>query len=120
MQSDFIEQAKRTESNMTPKMTEGKWRLLHAAMGLTTEAGEFMDALKKYYFYGKALDRTNLLEELGDLLWYMAIALDELDSDFSSEMDRVIRKLRARFPDKFNALDANIRDLDAERRELEQ
>lgn len=117
---DFIDQALQTESPNVPRMAEDKWRLLHAAMGMTTEAGEFMDALKKSYFYNRALDRTNLLEEIGDMLWYMALALHVLDSDFESEMDRVIRKLRARFPDKFNDLDAQIRDLEAERRELER
>lgn len=120
MQTDFIEQALRTESDVVPTLTPDGFRLLHAAMGMTTEAGEFMDALKKSFFYNRALDRTNLLEELGDILWYMAIALDALDSDFAAEADRVIRKLRTRFPEKFNTVDANIRDLDAERQVLEQ
>lgn len=118
---NFIEDCKRTESLLNGLLLSGdKTRLLHAAFGLSTEAGEFLDQLKKHYFYDRALDLTNLREELGDLLWYMAIAMDALDTDFPTEMDRVIRKLRVRFPEKFNPVDANCRDLPAERKELEQ
>lgn len=122
---DFIEQCLRTESNARP-LDERKYpqagadRLLHAGIGMATESGEFLDQLKKHFFYNKALDLTNLREELGDLLWYIAIAMHALDTDFPTEMERVIRKLRVRFPDKFNTVDANLRDLDAERKELER
>lgn len=117
---NFIKQALRTESDNAPNIIGDRARLLHAAMGMATESGEFMDALKKSYFYNRVLDRTNLLEEIGDILWYIAIALDVLDSDFDTEMGRVIRKLRVRFPEKFNDVDANLRDLSAERAELER
>src|ERR1700757_1173035 len=49
-------------------------RLIHAALGLASEVGEFADALKKAIFYGKPLDKVNLSEESGDLLWYLALA----------------------------------------------
>lgn len=117
---NFIEQCLQTESPVVPELAVDSWRLLHSAMGMVTEAGEFMDALKKGWFYGKTLDRINLLEEIGDQLWYISLALSVLDSTYDDEMDRVIRKLRVRFPDKFTALDANLRDLTAERAELER
>lgn len=122
---DYIANAIRTESKAFP-LEERKFpdaesdRLLHAAMGLCTEAGEFMDALKRHLFYGKALDEVNLKEELGDILWYVAIAMDALDTTFPEEMERNINKLRARFPDKFTEENALVRDLDAERNVLEQ
>ena len=94
--------------------------LLHAAMGMSTEANEFLDGLKKHMFYGAKLDIVNLKEELGDMLWYMAIAMYVLDTDFNKEMDRVINKLRTRYPEKFTEEDALDRDLDAERKELER
>lgn len=117
---NFIKQALRTESPFVPGLDSTDARLIHAAMGMVTESAEFMDALKKSLFYGRALDMVNLCEEIGDLLWYIALALDVLGSDFQTEADRVIRKLRVRFPDKFTSVDANLRDLDAERRELER
>ena len=116
---EFIRMALRTESLVDRPLATGEMRLLHAGMGLATEAGEFLDALKKSIFYGKPMDLVNLREELGDILWYMAIAMDELGTNFFDEQDRVIRKLRVRYPDKFNIVDANLRDLEGERRVLE-
>lgn len=116
---DFLSLCTRTESQRYVELNKRESRLLHAGMGLVTEAGEFLDALKKCYFYGKEVDLVNLREELGDILWYMAIAMDALGTTFEEEMDRVIRKLRRRYPSGFSDLDALDRDLDAERKELE-
>lgn len=121
---DFIAHAIRTESPAFP-LNEQKYpeaetnRLLHAAIGMVTEASEFIDAMKKHLFYRKPLDEVNLKEELGDVLWYVAIAMDALDTDFPTEMARVIKKLRTRFPDKFTDNGALFRDLEAERKTLE-
>lgn len=93
--------------------------LLHAGIGLATEGGEFLDALKKTVFYGKVLDEVNLAEELGDVLWYVALALRALDTDFDTQMQINIDKLKARFPDKFTEYDAENRDLTKERSILE-
>lgn len=51
---------------MSPEMMK-----LHAALGCTGEAGELGDAIKKEVIYGKAPDRANIVEELGDLRFYM-------------------------------------------------
>jgi len=122
---DYKEAALRTESNdfeAIQKRISSKRniRLLHAGIGLATESGEFLDALKKAIFYGKELDRVNLQEEIGDLLWYCAIALDELGGDFDSTMSINIQKLKARFPNKFTEEDAENRNLDKEREILEK
>lgn len=94
--------------------------LLHASMGLVTEAGEFQDMLKKHFFYGKPLDEVNLKEEIGDLLWYCAIALEALGTDFESVMQTNIDKLRARYPQEFTEELAENRDLAKERDILEK
>lgn len=93
--------------------------LLHASMGLVTEAGEFQDALKKHIFYGKPLDTTNLKEEIGDILWYCAIALEALGTDFESVMQTNIDKLKARYPEKFTENSAINRNVEQERKILE-
>lgn len=122
----FVNDALRTESSEFKPLVDvsGKTykaeRLLHAALGMQTESAEFSDALKKSLFYGKPLDVVNLKEELGDMFWYIAIAIDELDSDINSEMTRVINKLKLRYPDKFTSDKALNRDLDAERKLLEE
>jgi len=94
--------------------------LIHASMGLVTEAGEFQDMLKKHLYYGRELDEVNLKEEIGDVLWYCAIALNALGTDFETVMQTNIDKLKARFPEKFTEEDANTRNLDKEREILEK
>jgi NTP pyrophosphatase (non-canonical NTP hydrolase) len=94
-------------------------RLLHAAMGLSTEAAEFTDMMKKAIFYGKPVDEVNLKEEVADLCWYCAIALDALGSSFEEVMATNIAKLKARYGDKFTEAAAIERDLDKEREILE-
>jgi len=44
---------------------------LHAALGVCGEAGELADVVKREVIYGKELDRKNLVEELGDLRFYV-------------------------------------------------
>ena len=93
--------------------------LLHGAIGVATEAGEMLDAVKRALFYGAALDRTNLVEELGDLEWYMAVIRSALGVS-QEEVQRInIEKLRARYPEKFTTEHALHRDLRFEREVLE-
>jgi len=94
--------------------------LMHASMGLNTEASEFTDMLKKSIYYGKPLDEVNLLEELGDLMWYTALALTALNSDFETIMKMNIEKLSKRYPNlEFSEDKAINRDIDVERKTLE-
>lgn len=44
---------------------------LHCALGVCGEAGELGDAIKKEYIYGKPRDLENIIEELGDLEFYL-------------------------------------------------
>jgi len=52
-------------------LTPQRAHVLHMAVGISGEAGELLDAIKKYTIYGKPLDRENVVEELGDLEFYM-------------------------------------------------
>lgn len=122
---NYIQDAIKTESTNFKAMDErlsddGVKRLLHAGIGLSTEAGEFLDALKKHIFYGKPLDKVNLAEEMGDMFWYMAIVADELGFKFEEVMERNITKLKARYGEKFSESKAEVRDLVAEREILEK
>lgn len=88
----------------------------HAIIGLVTEAGELMDQVKKIKIYGRDPDRANLIEEAGDLMWYMAVLADSLDISFEEIWEKNIAKLASRYPDKFNAEDEANRDLENERK----
>ena len=114
----YMQECPRTESN--DFHYKGNERLLHAGIGMVTEAGEFIDALKKAIFYGSELDRVNLREELGDMTWYLSMAISELGTTYEEVMDINIAKLKARYPEKFTLDKASNRDLSAEREILER
>ena len=122
---DYVEKALRTESYDFEVMKERLQnevtiRLLHSAMGISTEAGELLDMLKKHIFYGKPIDFPNAKEEIGDALWYSAIAIDVLKTTLDEVMSVNIEKLKARYPEKFTSENALNRDLKKERIILEQ
>lgn len=76
--------------------------LIHAALGVTSEAGEFADAIKAHAIYGKDLDRMNCMEELGDLLWFINLACKHLGWDIIEVMQENINKLVVRYPEKYS------------------
>jgi NTP pyrophosphatase (non-canonical NTP hydrolase) len=61
------------------ELSPGRANALHMAVGASGESGELLDAIKKYVIYGKPLDRANVVEELGDLEFYMEGLRAELD-----------------------------------------
>lgn len=93
-------------------------RLLHGIIGIATEAGEMLEALRQG-IEGGVFDLTNVAEEVGDNQWYAAAILRALKTNFESVQRTNIAKLRARFPNKFTEFDANNRNLQAERQILE-
>lgn len=113
---DYTKEATRTESYNKDVLEkriyqEQSIRLIHACLGIQTESGEVADVVKKSLFYGKGYDTKNgelthcstehIKEELGDLLWYVAIACDVLNVKIEDVMKENIEKLRMRYPDKF-------------------
>lgn len=83
---------------ITPMMYD----LLHASLGVAGEAGELVDAVKKSFIYNKPLDIVNIKEELGDVLWYMALACRTLDLTFEDLMQENINKLSKRYPEAYS------------------
>lgn len=94
-------------------------RLLHASIGMFTESGEMLEALLKH-MNGTPLDVVNFAEEIGDSDWYKAIAHTVLDISEEQIRKTVIAKLAKRFPEKFSSEAALIRDLESERKILEE
>lgn len=84
-------------------------RIIHASIGMSGETGEILDTVKKSMMYGKELDTSNLKEECGDVLWYMAIMLHELGSSFEEVMKLNVDKLSKRYPNGFTEADAIAR-----------
>lgn len=92
--------------------TRSDYQMNLAALGLSGEAGEFTDLAKKVLFHAKPLDgetRDRLLKEIGDLLWYAAVAADSLSSNLDEIAEANLAKLRLRYPDGFTAKDSAVR-----------
>lgn len=120
MQSDeYLKGALQTESVVELQLDPTQSRLLHAAMGAATEAGELVDQMKRHLFYRTELDTINVVEEFGDILWYVAIGLDACGSDFETAMQLNHDKLESRYPERFDSTCAIERDLVKEREILE-
>lgn len=74
-------------------------QLLEGLMGLSGESGECLDILKKHLYQGHDLDKRHLIEELGDVLWYLTLAADALHVSLDEIMHQNINKLRTRYPE---------------------
>ena len=76
-------------------------RLLTAALGLSAEAGEFTEVVKKIILQGKPYNEDNVFHmkrELGDICWYIAQACMALDTSFDEIIEMNVDKLKARYP----------------------
>ena len=76
-------------------------RLLTAALGLSAEAGEFTEVVKKIILQGKPYNEDNVFHmkrELGDICWYLAQACMALDTTFDEVIEMNVDKLKERYP----------------------
>ena len=76
--------------------------IVNACLGLSGECGEVNDLIKKHLFQGHPLNKDDLINELGDIAWYLAEAATALDVDLESILISNIEKLKKRFPDGFS------------------
>jgi NTP pyrophosphatase (non-canonical NTP hydrolase) len=90
--------AARTLGPRTPEQ-----QLANAALGLTGEAGEVAEHVKKHLFHATPLDRDAVVKELGDCLWYVAAMCTALGISMDHVGTANIEKLRRRYPDGFSA-----------------
>ena len=80
-----------------------KQLLTNGVMGMCGEAGECVDMMKKHLFQGHDLDKEHLAKELGDVSWYVAITAHALGYDLDKIFEMNIEKLKARYPEGFDA-----------------
>ena len=122
---DVFDNMKRTETSEMEPINE---RILHGILGIADEAGELIKSVKAHVYYKQTIDILNLKEELGDLMWYGALLVDEISSIENKSHTEVLedifqqnkRKLHTRYPDKYTDKLARERNLEAERRAMEE
>jgi len=73
-------------------------RFEYSAIGLMTESAKVLDLIKKSKKDMVPLDKNRVVEELGDLLWYLNLALDELDVSYEELMQSNIDKIGRKYP----------------------
>ncbi len=93
--------AMRTASGGRDEPTESK--LLNGILGLVGEVGEVVDHIKKVIFQGHDLNTELITEELGDILWYVALLSNGIGVSLDVIMKENIVKLKRRYPDGFDA-----------------
>lgn len=94
------------EYQMIANSTSGQldpWnRIREGCYGLNGEAGECIDILKKVEFQGHAFDPMKLVDELGDVLWYIAQTATGLNITLEDVAQHNVEKLKKRYPNGFD------------------
>ena len=91
--SDLKKSSKEIINELKPEQADA----LHMAVGIAGEAGELLDAIKKWSIYQKPLDLENVIEELGDLEFYMEGLRQSLNLTRIETLMENIAKLKKRY-----------------------
>lgn len=97
--NEYQDLAQRTSN----RALEMKGHLFNGVLGLVGEAGECADLMKKHYYQDGREIYTDLIDELGDVLWYIAETASALDVTLDSIAQHNIEKLTRRYPEGFSA-----------------
>jgi len=107
--SDMVRQLSKPGADIISEMTAQQAHLLHMAVGVSGEAGELLDAVKKHVIYGKPLDFDNMIEELGDLEFYMNGVRQALCLGRQRILEANMKKLAKRYGAKYTNVAAQER-----------
>ena len=72
--------------------------LLAGALGMCGEAGECAEIVKKALFQGHEVNKDKMIEELGDVMWYIALTATGLGVTLEEIATYNIEKLSRRYP----------------------
>lgn len=96
---EYVNESKRTATALSDD--NRKEQMVMSGLGITGEAGEVADEIKKHVFHGHTLDEIKIMKELGDVLWYMARLCAILNVSLDTVAQMNIDKLKARYPNGF-------------------
>ena len=97
---------KTPDFQITPEQVMIVW----TATGLAGEAGEVSELIKKGIFHQQGIDREKMKKELGDVLWYLSGLAGQFGITLDEIMEHNIEKLKARFPDGWDADRSRFRE----------
>lgn len=102
--ADYQADANRTEIEGTIEA-----KLLKNTLGLAGEVGELVELVKKSVYHGTPMARHALVEEIGDVLWYLSQFARVNGIGLEECAEKNILKLRVRFPEGWSQEAANAR-----------
>lgn len=83
---------------------EGKVEpLLNAILGLVGEIGELADAVKKWRYQRHYLTEEQIMDELGDVVFYVFLAMHACETNLDMIMHMNVNKLNERYPNGFDS-----------------
>jgi len=100
--ADMVKALAKPDLDIYQSLVEGDMHMLHMGVGVSGEAGELIDAIKKYVIYRKELDRENVVEELGDIEFYMEGLRQGLGITREETLEANIQKLGKRYQDGYS------------------
>lgn len=101
--NEYQSQAMRTLPNETNlELSDQQTKILWTALGMTGEAGEVAELVKKGIFHQQGIDKNELKKELGDVLWYLSALCSLMGLNLSEVMESNLEKLAHRYPEGFS------------------
>lgn len=94
----MVAQLRKPGENIRAELTASDADMLHMGIGICGEAGELIDAINKAVVYRKPLDYNNVVEELGDLEFYMQGLRSLVGVTREATLEANVRKLEKRYP----------------------
>lgn len=113
---EFVDNLLLQRSDAVLERFDKHQRLIHALLGCDTEGAELGDIVKKHLYYGKPLDSEQILDECGDLLFYMRAALSQCGYTFADAIAYNRGKLEERYGGTFTESAALSKNREAEAR----
>lgn len=95
--SDLVKALAKPGEDIIKDLTPGKAHLWHMSSCVGGEAGELFDAVKKFVIYGKPIDRENVIEEMGDIEFYLEGMRQELGITREETLSHNVGKLSTRY-----------------------
>lgn len=95
--TEMVRVLKKDGQQLIDELTPSKADLQHMGIGVCGEAGELLDGIKKHTIYNKEIDRNNIIEELGDLEFYMEGIRQNLNITREETLEANIKKLEVRY-----------------------
>jgi NTP pyrophosphatase (non-canonical NTP hydrolase) len=95
--------------NILDTLTPNDCHILHMAVGVSGESGELLDAIKKSVIYRKELDMTNVIEEIGDILFFIEGLCQGLNITQETCVQANIKKLGKRYGEIYSDEAAQLR-----------